>query len=185
MPDKQRKRRPRPQYRKTRKTYPVRYAVLAGAVLLVGVAAVVAVLAFGGDDDGAAVPTSTPDPAGFGPAPILDGNIIEVSPEHGATVTQESTRTIDPNDPRGVCVRVRFEDTHGQWYRMAVNGEEVTSQGIWDFTRVDVDDTGRLCYDPAEGLPVGRIQAAVSVQDPQVFGAPPREVVGWEFDVVE
>jgi hypothetical protein len=171
----------------------MRYAVLGGGVLAIGVLVFFGVTALmsGGDDDDFVlpeIPTATPDPSGFGPGPALDGRVVAVTPGHGETVTQESTRTLDPHNPGGVCAEIEFEGTTGTWYRMAVNGEEVTAQTIWDLTRAEdpqSPDVGRLCFDPPEGLPVGRVQAAVSVQDPQEFDAPADEVVGWEFEVVE
>ena len=157
--------------------------LVASGVILLGVVA----FATGNGDDGESVaaPSPTPGERGFGPPPSLHGHVVEVIPDHGATVPQAATRTTNPSDPRGVCVRVEFGETDGQWYHMAVNGELVTQETIWILSDPTSPDTGRLCYDPPEGLPVGRVEAAVSVRDPMNLDAPPQEVVGWVFEVVE
>lgn len=138
----------------------------------------------GAEDD--ADGSATNDVSDYGPTPTLRDNIVAVSPAHGSTVSLASTMSPDPANPNGVCVEVTFENTpqYGQWFRMAVNGEEVTPETTWIIATQENPEDGRLCYAPEEGLPEGRIQAAVSVQDPTNFSAPPRQVVSWAFDVV-
>jgi hypothetical protein len=132
-------------------------------------------------------PTPTPDYGQFGPPPDLGGNILKVWPEHGTTVTQAQTRTLNPANPSGVCAEVSFQGTpqFGQWFRMAINGVEVTPQLTWVIPRRENPDRGRVCYAPPEGLTPGRHEAALSVQDPMDPRAETRQVVGWIFMVSE
>lgn len=164
------------------------FVVVGSAVVVIGVAILIGVLMLGGNDDNGNPAAATPDPSGFGPAPVFEGNITSVEPAHGETVNQASTVTTDPRDPKGVCANVTFEETTGIWYRMAINGEEVTERTTWYLGATaagETPETGTICYVPEEGLPVGRVDAAVSVQDPQSFDSPPRETVGWKFEVTE
>jgi hypothetical protein len=131
-------------------------------------------------------PTATPtlDPAGFGPTPALQNHIVDVYPPHGASVTQASTRTTNPQDPQGACAEIDYLGTP-LLVLMAVNGQDVTTQTVL-ITDDPVNPTGsRICFDPPEGLPVGRVQAAVSVQEQNAIGQPPKQVVGWIFEVTE
>lgn len=175
---------------------PLRYVLLGGGVLALGVLVFFSVTMFmsdDGDDDfelpaGTDEPMATADPEGFGEAPELDGNIVGLWPNHGESVTQGSTRTPNPREPGGVCADIVFEETTGVWYRMAINGREVTTETTWDLTEAEDPqrpDIGRLCYAPEEGVEVGRVQAAVSVKDPENADGPPAEVIGWEFEVTE
>ncbi len=131
-------------------------------------------------------PTATPtlDPTGFGPTPVLRDHIVALYPEHGASVTQASTRTTDPNNPQGVCAEIDYDGTQ-LLALMAVNGQDVTAQTVL-ITDNPQDPTGaRVCYDPPEGLPVGRVEAAVSVMEQDQLGQPPKQIAGWVFEVTE
>jgi hypothetical protein len=159
---------------------PTPFIVAGGLIAIVVVAVLAVTLLSGGDDD------PEPPADALGPAPTLDGNVIAIYPEHGAEVEQATTRTGTQEFPGAVCVRVRFGDTtNGTSYRMAVDGVEVTEETIWygiDPAKPELPEEAQLCYDPPEGLDRGRIDAAVSVQDPNSAG-PPQEVVAWKFDV--
>lgn len=133
-----------------------------------------------------ASPTATPtvDTSGFGPAPVLRDHIVAVYPPHAASVTQASTRTTDPNDPQGVCAEIDFLGTQ-MLALMAVNGRDVTTQTVL-VTDNPTNPTGvKICYDPPEGLEVGRVEAAVSVMEQSALGQPPKQIVGWIFEVTE
>lgn len=132
------------------------------------------------------VPTATPtaDMSGYGPTPVLRDHIVGLYPEHGASVTQASTRTTNPEDPQGVCAEIEYNGTQ-LLALMAVNGQDVTTQTVL-VTDDPQNPTGaKICYDPPEGLPVGRVEAAVSVMEQSALGQPPKQIVGWEFDVTE
>ncbi len=141
-----------------------------------------------------ATPTTSGTPAGgtatpeMGPPPALGGNILKVSPAHGAQVRQLQTRTLDPSRPSGLCIDVSFEGTpeYGQWFRVALDGKEVTAEkdSVWIVPSNEAPTKGTLCYAPAAGFAVGRHEAAVSVQDPKNPAAKPRQTVGWRFDVI-
>lgn len=130
-------------------------------------------------------PTTAGSPGAFGPAPNIGGFVLEVYPQHATTVAQAATRSPDPTRPNGVCAKVSFNglEENAQWFRMAVDGLEVTPELTWIVaTREDPKD-GTMCYAPEEGLKPGRHYIAVSVQDPRNLTAPSRQVVAWEFDV--
>lgn len=149
------------------------------------VAALGAFLLRGGDDDPPAIPDPTPGGSAFGRAPSLDGNVIDIYPEHAATVTQAETRTGNPDNPGAVCFRVRFGDTNGTWYRVAVDGVEVTQQTIWigiDPATNELPEEAQLCFDPEAGLRTGIIDASVVVREPNGI-SPVREIVEWSFRV--
>lgn len=135
-----------------------------------------------------ASPTATPtrDRAAWGPAPVLGGNILVVSPEHATSVTRAATAMSGQVSPRGVCAEVSFEGLpqSGQWFRMAVDGEEVTaSSDVYWFISSQEATEGTICYAPQAGLEPGRHTAAVSVQNPLNPSAETRQIVGWEFEV--
>lgn len=126
----------------------------------------------------------TPDLSGFGPTPVLRDHIVAVYPEHGASVTQASTRTTDPSDPQGVCAEIEYDGTQ-LLALMAVNGEDVTAQTVLITDDPENPSGARVCYDPPEGLPVGRVEAAVSVMEQDGLGQPPKQIAGWIFEVTE
>jgi len=142
----------------------------------------------GGDSEPEATPTIDPTVSiqTFGPAPNLGDNIVKVTPAHATQVTQLSTRTNDPTLPKGFCVDVTFEGLpgSGQWFRMAFDGQEITTEATWTNIKPSLDaaETGTVCYAPPEGFKVGKHQAAVSVMDPNTFET--RKVVGWGFEVI-
>ncbi len=135
--------------------------------------------------DPTATPTTESDP-GFGAPPVLGGNILVLSPEHAATVPRVATAMVGQVSPRGVCAEVSFEGLpqSGQWFRMAVDGEEVTaSSDVYWFISSNEADGGTICYAPVAGLEPGRHTAALSVQDPMNPAAEARQLVGWAFAV--
>ena len=136
--------------------------------------------------------TSTPGPGGtaearFGKAPTLGGNILEVSPKHAEMIRQGATRSPNPNQPQGVCARTSFQGLNGnaQWFRMAIDGVEVTTELVWIIASEDNPTGGIVCFAPAEGITVGDHSAAISVQDPNNPSAPRRQLVAWKFAVIE
>jgi hypothetical protein len=135
----------------------------------------------------AAKGTSTPagTPSAFGPAPKIDGNIEAITPIHASTVTQASTRTTDPVNPHGVCVSVNFNAPvqNLQWFRMALDGAEVTPKLTIRVDSANPPKGATLCYAPAEGLAAGRHTAAFSVGNPGNLNATPNQVIGWAFEV--
>lgn len=137
--------------------------------------------------DGATPADPTRAPGDYGPEPILEGYVLRVTPAWGTTVKQAATRTPNPANPRGLCAEVSYEGLpeNNQWFRMAVNGVEVTQQLTIITDRAENPTGGLLCYAPEEGLPVGRIQAAVVVQNPNNPDENTRQVAQWEFDVTE
>lgn len=161
---------------------------IARALLALCLPAVLLLAAACGDGpDPVPTPTPTADLTTFGPPPDLGGNILKVYPPHGATVSQASTRSPDPSRPGGICAEVSFEGTpqYGQWFRMAVDGVEVTDRLTWVVPTQQDPKNGRVCYAPAEGLTPGRHEAALAVQDPLNPAAPTKQVVGWAFMVTE
>lgn len=159
--------------------------ILVGGVILVVVVAIAAMRLLGGDDDTPVAPAPTPDGSEFGRAPSLDGNVIEIYPEHAATVTQAETRAGNPDNPGAVCFRVKFGETNGTWYRVAVDGIEVTEQTIWigiNPATGELPEEAQLCFDPEAGLRTGIIDASVVVQEPNGI-SPVREIVEWSFRV--
>ncbi|WP_322797063.1 hypothetical protein [Tepidiforma sp.] len=166
-----------------------RFARFAAAAALLGCAGLWLAACGDGPDVPPATPTAAPtvNTDEFGPAPKLGGNILKVWPEHGSTVTQAQTRSPNPANPSGVCAEVSFEGTpqYGQWFRMAVDGVEVTSELTWVIPTREAPKNGRVCYAPPEGLAPGRHEAALAVQDPGNLNAPSKQVVGWAFEVVE
>lgn len=160
---------------------------LARALFALGLAAALLLAACGDGPDPVPTPSPTPDVGEFGPPPDLGGNILKVSPPHGVTVSQASTRSPDPSRPGGICAEVSFQGTpqYGQWFRMAVDGVEVTDRLTWVIPTQEDPKNGRVCYAPAEGLAPGRHEAALAVQDPLNPSAPTKQVVGWAFMVTE
>lgn len=145
-----------------------------------------------GPDDGAETPTAQASaPSGssddFGPAPTLGGNIVKVSPAHAALVKQVSTRSPNATRPNGVCVEVSFEDLpeSGRWFRLALDGTEVTTELTWLVSSNTNPTGGTMCFAPTEGIAVGKHTAAVSVQDPNNIQARSRQIVAWKFEVIE
>jgi hypothetical protein len=139
----------------------------------------------------APTPITTPAAAGtkrpadpFGPAPRLGGSIDKISPEHAASVTQASTRSPNPQRPNGACAEVNFR-TNAQdfrWFRMAFDGEEVTTE-LTIIAPSQDSEVGKVCYGPEAGFAAGRHQVALSVEDPDSVTRGPIELVAWEFNV--
>jgi len=125
-------------------------------------------------------------PGAFGPGPQLGENITAVSPAHAAQIKQALTVTKDPLQPAGVCFEANFKNTpqYGLWFRMAIDGKEVTTKLSWIVPTRDAPTKGTACYSPDGGFAVGRHNAAVSVQDPGNPNAPALQAIGWEFDVI-
>ncbi|MGE0601108.1 MAG: hypothetical protein AB7J35_15675 [Dehalococcoidia bacterium] len=125
--------------------------------------------------------------ADFGPAPVLGDNILKVSPGYAEQVKQAATRTPNPNKPSGVCAEVSFEGLPqtGQWFRMALDGTEVTTELTWIVSSTESPTGGTMCFAPAEGITVGKHDAAISVQDPNNIQARTKQLVAWRFEVIE
>lgn len=149
-------------------------------------------------------PTSTPTsatrtvstpPGGFGPAPVLGGNVKTLTPAHGTRVTQAATRTTNAKLPHGMCAEVSFDGLPetGQWFRLAFDGKEVTASKdvYWILSSSPSDPSkitenpkgGKVCYAPADGFTIGIHQAAITVQNPRNPSEPTREAIGWAFEV--
>ncbi|MCE7928164.1 MAG: hypothetical protein DYG91_06635 [Chloroflexi bacterium CFX7] len=126
-------------------------------------------------------PSATP---GLGPTPQLGTYILSVAPAHGEAVKQSYFRASDPLS--GICFEASFEKTpeYAQWFRMAVDGREVTTELTWLVPTKEAPTKGKACYSPAAPLAVGRHEAAVSVQSPKNLAQPPLQTIGWRFDVV-
>ncbi len=146
-----------------------------------------------GDGPDAPATGSTPGASGtpgipddFGPAPLLGGNITKITPEHAAKVPQSSTVTTNLGDPKGICAEVTFDGLpqYAQWFRMAVDGVEVTEQLLWIVPTREAPTRGKVCFTPEKGLAVGKHTAALAVQDPNNPLADSKQVVGWAFEVV-
>jgi hypothetical protein len=166
-----------------------RVLVVAGGVLLLAVAVVIALAVGGGDDDPApaADPDATPTlTAGdFGPPPTLGEWVVSVFPVHASVVPRSLTQTTNPNNPRGVCFEASFIGLpqSALHFRMAVDEQEVTTEGIWIVDSEENPTRGTFCFDPAEGLEPGVHTAAIVVQDPDGVSEP-RQIVAWAFEVV-
>lgn len=130
---------------------------------------------------GQSTPSGTPV---LGPAPELGDYILTVAPAHGEAVKPGYFRAGDPLS--GVCFEASFEKTpeFAQWFRMAVDGKEVTTELTWLVPTKEAPTKGKACYSPKAPLAVGRHEAAVSVQSPKNLTQPPLQTIGWRFDVV-
>ncbi len=170
---------------------------LCAAVLLLGscgdgadpepTPAATSTTAAGADASTTGTPRPTRAPDDYGDAPLLEGYVLKVSPEYATKVTQASTRTPFPDRPGGLCAEVSFEGLpeNAQWFRVAINGVEVTQELTWVVPRRDAPTEGKLCYAPTTGLPLGRIEAAIVVQNPTNPSEASRQVAQWQFDVVQ
>lgn len=124
-------------------------------------------------------------PADFGPAPTLGGNVKTITPAHATLVSQASTRSPNAGVPKGLCAEVSFDGLpeNAQWFRIAFDDKEVTPKLTWIVASTTDPKNGKVCYAPAEGFPVGKHSAALSVQDPRNPTAPTKQVVAWAFEV--
>ncbi|MBK7329241.1 MAG: hypothetical protein IPI85_09205 [Dehalococcoidia bacterium] len=125
--------------------------------------------------------------AKFGPAPEFGENVVKLSPGYAESVKQLATQTKNPQRPNGICAEVSFAGLPetGRWFRMAVDGVEVTAKLVWIVSSNTTPTGGTMCYAPTEGIAVGVHQAAISVQDPNNITARTRELVAWAFEVTE
>jgi hypothetical protein len=151
-----------------------------------------ALLLFAACGDGSPTPETptaepTADPADFGPAPVLGGNIEEISPAHAERIPRAQTITRNQLDPKGVCVKVNFTGlpTYGQSFRFIVDETEVTADAIWIISTNESPKDGTICYAPDGGLTVGKHTAAIGVQDPNNLTGPFKQIVDWKFEVTE
>lgn len=121
----------------------------------------------------------------FGPAPKLGGNVIKVQPAHAERIAQPLTRAATPDQPKGLCFEASFSGLDGniQWFRLVLDGQEVTPKLTWAVSSATNPTGGRACYPLKDGIPVGVHTAAVSVQNPNNPNEPPRQLVGWGFEV--
>jgi hypothetical protein len=166
----------------------MRFALLFPASI--GLAALLLAGCGDGPDEPAAASTpaveGTPGiPDDFGPAPLLGGNITAIFPEHGKTVAAALTKSLVDGDGKGVCAKVTFEGLpqYAQWFRMAVDGVEVTEELLWIVPTREAPTNGTMCYTPKDGLSAGKHTAAIAVQDPNNPLAESKQVVGWAFEV--
>ncbi len=158
-------------------------ATAVALAVAIGAGAVVAYRVIPGRDALAA-------PERFEGAVIVDGvlqppTIVEMTPEDGSIVSVASTASADSLRPAGVCVEVRFEETPGtgRWFRLFLDGVDVTASSVWFLPGVTGAKTGRLCYAPEEGLAIGSRTAEVLVRDPSDPRAALRESARWSFTV--
>lgn len=121
---------------------------------------------------------------------VIDGvvppsTIVELSPADGSIVSAASTRSPDPVQLAGVCAKVRFVATPetGRWFRLFVDGLDVTAQSAWIVPADSQTERGTLCYAPEAGLPPGKRTAEIRVQDPNNPFGVPRETATWTFTV--
>lgn len=151
-----------------------------------------ALLVFAACGDGAGsdeTPTaeSTTNPDDFGPAPILGGNIEEISPAHAERVPFGRTVTTNQLDPKGVCVKVNFDGlpAYGQSFRFIVDEQDVTAGGdtVWIVGTNVAPKDGTICWAPKGGIAVGVHSAAIGVQDPNNLRADFKQIVDWKFEV--
>jgi len=155
--------------------------------IVAGTCAAVVGLALSGACGGGSSPaTPTPTPPRATPtvaAPALGGNVTAVVPVHGASVTQASTRSPDPQRPVGVCFTANFEGLpeEGLWFRLVLDGREVTPQLTWVVPVAP--NPPRACYATPAGLTAGRHSASVVVRNPLNAQEPPRKTVTWSFEV--
>ena len=150
--------------------------LLLAATLAVGAAC-------GGEGEGDA----TQSPPSFGPTPALGGHVLAVFPEHGASIAQAATKTVDPTSPQPPCFSADFTGLaeQAQWFRVKVDGVEVTPKLTWVVpSNPRPGATPRGCFATAEGLSVGRHTVTVLVRDPRDAKAADRQVVSWSFDVL-
>lgn len=129
-------------------------------------------------------------PERFEGAVVIDGvvqpsTIVELSPADGSIVSVSSTLSPDSLRPRGLCVQVRFVATPetGRWFRLYLDGVDVTAQSTWNVPAGAATERGTLCFAPAAGLSPGLRTAEVVVRDPNEPAATPREAVRWTFTV--
>lgn len=165
-------------------------AMRPNRTLTIGGAALAALVALGacGDGPGDGQPTPTPGSTstdGFGPAPTLGSAITQITPAHAAKVSVSSMKNLPPG--KGICFEADFGGLQesGQWFRMAVDANEVTTKLTWIVATNESPKGGTACFTPpADGLSVGMHTAAVSVQNPRNTAEPARQVVAWKFEVV-
>jgi hypothetical protein len=134
----------------------------------------------------ATAPTGATASGSAEPAPVLGGNITDITPVHGAKVRQASTTSPDPNNPRGACAKVNFTDLpeNFQWFRMVFDGQEVTSQLVLIAASNNAPKDGTICFAPVKGFTVGHHIAGIAVQSPRDPNATTRQIVQWSFDVI-
>jgi hypothetical protein len=122
------------------------------------------------------------------PPTVPEGNIEAIFPEHGAKVSQASTRTGSQDGAGGACVQANFDGPaeNAQWIRIVFDEEEVTPKLTVIFP-VDAEtvspEGATLCWAPEEGFTVGMHTVAVGVQNPNNPQEPPQQIVEWQFEV--
>jgi hypothetical protein len=133
-------------------------------------------------------PTPKPTVSGDaypGPAPKLGGNITSISPTNGQAISQLDSQSPNQLKPRGVCFEADFTGLpeSGLWFQMVFDRELVTEHLTWLVASRDNPTGGRACYAPEKGFTVGRHFVAVSVQNPNNFNEPQRQLISWAFEV--
>jgi len=132
----------------------------------------------------AAPPTeATPD---FGPPPELGGNVPDVFPAHGTSISQADTVTSNPRFPGPPCFEADFAGLpeQAQWFRVLVDDVEITPELTWVISASGGPaESARGCHGTSDGLSPGRHTVVVNVIEPSVRGVQPLQVVTWSFDV--
>ncbi|MGE0601999.1 MAG: helix-turn-helix transcriptional regulator [Dehalococcoidia bacterium] len=123
---------------------------------------------------------TTPQPTG---SPQKNQFVVVVTPGDGTEVSQASTRSSEPGDINGACAAIRFVSpaVNGQWFRLWLDGTEVTDQSTWVLPGTQPEE-GKLCYAPEEGFAVGTHSARLEIGDP-AGGSPPPGETSWSFVV--
>ncbi|MGE3076956.1 MAG: helix-turn-helix transcriptional regulator [Dehalococcoidia bacterium] len=123
---------------------------------------------------------TTPQPTG---SPQKNQFVVAVTPGDGTEVSQASTRSSEPGDVNGACAAIRFvsQAVNGQWFRLWLDGTEVTHQSTWVLPGTQPEE-GKLCYAPEEGFAVGTHSARLEIGDP-AGGSPPPGETSWSFVV--
>lgn len=107
-------------------------------------------------------------------------------PAHGSSISQASTRSPIATQPQPPCFLADFTDLpeQGQWFRMTLDGTEVTSNLTWVIAASpDSDTPPRACYATESGLAPGVHTLTVVVREPFDVNAEAVQSVNWSFEV--
>lgn len=125
----------------------------------------------------------TSDP---GPTPVLGNHVTELIPPHGTSISSAATRTLDPKRPQPPCFAADFSDLpeEGLWFRMLLDGTEVTTQFTWIAPfPADSGRPPRACFATEDGLSPGPHTIVIVVRPPFDNSAPAVETITWSFTV--
>ncbi len=156
-------------------------------VVALSVSLIAAACGDGPDDGntGGSSPVETASADEFGPAPRLRDNVTAISPEHGSQVRRNALTPPNPNAPGGICFDVNFEGFdfgNLQWFRLAVDGVEKTTEITWFPRNNNTEAQG--CWVPPDPLSLGVHDVAVTVINPNNPNEPARQRVAWKFEVI-